>query len=299
MTSLFLFAIPLSSYITLSVVVMVAWVFFVVTRFQTETATASQKRSVRPEPTPFTFFKPGENPPVLIPPSSYSEEEAAISVNMDKIKSVPPKPQMKPPVVDTPTLAPDSTVIVAEQPSTAVPTINEPIDMTTSPDSIPNPDFVETDNQDDYALFQPRQVSVIVDSLTIAVAIDHSESRDTDSTTGNLQDLQALQPQSDDRLMNRKRKTDWLIRMAEGVDFETYVLLFRSYFEQARTIQTEQPDRSLYVILGELIADEPANVQEQLLMLLDKEAEQNEPNEFVTATVVTDELIDEEEPAFT
>lgn len=299
MTSLFLFAIPLSSYITLSVVVMVAWVFFVVTRFQTETTAATQKRAIRPEPTPFTFFKPGDNPPALIPPSSYSEEEAAISVNLDKIRSAPPKPQVKQPVVDTPAPAPGPEVIVADQPSTAIATTNETTDTTSSSDSTSNPDFVETDDQADYALFQPRQVSVIVDSPTLAVAVDHPESPDTNSTTGTLQDLQALQLEPDDRIMNRKRKTDWLIRMAEGVDFETYVLLFRSYFEQSRKIQTEQPDRSLYVILGELIADEPADVQEQLLMLLDKEADPNEPGEFATATVVTDELIDEEEPAFT
>lgn len=302
MLTIFLFSIPLSSYITLSVVVMVLWAFFVMTKLQIDTSSGNPKRAARPEPTPFSFFKPGDNPTPIIPPSTLSDQELAISVNVDKGRVARNKPAS-----DKPTPTPDPTAPVPDdKPAVAVPanpmqhgpmSAKPPTAPATPPTPSVNADFTDTDDQPDYALYQSRQVSIVPPPPIVVISIDTPLGETAEPTHEQLKTLRDLENEADEKVLNRKRKTEQLMKLAAGLDFEAYVILFRTYFDKAMTIQKEEPERAFYVIFGELIAGETAGVQEQLLMLLDKEATDEEPDRLVQAEVYTEE--DEAEPAFT
>lgn len=303
MLTLLLFSIPLSSYITLSVVVMLLWAFFVMTKLQMDTAPASGKRAVRPEATPFTFFKPGENPAPIITPSTFSEQELAISVTADKRKPVRTQPEPDKPVANVnPANAATGTTTVTEPTNEKPASAAQPDAVPTTP-VVTNPDFDEVDDTAEYALYQPRQVSVVAAPAMPGIVIDAKPGEAVEPTPEQLKTLKDLQAEADEKILNRKRKTEQLMKLAAGLDFEAYVVLFRTYFDQATAIQQQEPDRAFYVIFGELIANEAADVQEQLLMLLDKEPTDTneEPEGLITATVYADELVatEEEEPAFT
>ncbi|WP_375448500.1 hypothetical protein [uncultured Fibrella sp.] len=304
MLTILLFSIPLSSYITLSVVAMILWVFFVMTKLQIDTASSTTKRTARPEPTPFSFFKPGDNPTPIIPPSTLSPQELAISVNIDKGRAARNKP-----APDKPTVVPEKlTPVASEQPTepnsvNASQNVPAPVVQSTAPVvppvTNPNPDFAEADEPTDFALYQTRQVSVVANPPLLGIIIDTKPGETAESTHEQLNTLNGLQTEADERVLNRKRKTEQLMRLAAGLDFEAYVKLFRAYYEQAMAGQKAEPERALYVLFAELIADETADVQEQLLMLLDKEATSEEPEGLMQAEVYTDEQIEEVEPAFT
>lgn len=304
MLTILLFSIPLSSYITLSVVVMVLWAFFVMTKLQIDTSVGSAKRATRPEPTPFSFFKPGDNPIPLIPPSTLSDQELAISVPIEKGRgarrepapdTLAPAPEQGVPDIDVP-LGADSTNQTQQVPAPAAQTTV----LADAPD-IPtiNPDFAEADDQADFALYQPRQVSIVVCPPIMVSGIDARPEDTIEPTPEQIKILRDLQTESDEKALSRKRKTEKLMKLAAGLDFEAYVKLFRAYYEQAMAHQKEAPERAFYVLFGELIAGETTDVQEQLLMLLDKEATDKEPEELVQAEVYTEEQIEEVEPGFT
>ncbi len=300
MLTILLFSIPLSSYITLSVVVMVLWAFFVMTKLQIDTSSGNPKRAARPEPTPFSFFKPGDNPTPIIPPSTLSDQELAISVKVDKgrVARNKPAPEKPTPAPERTVPGDKSTIATPLNPTQHAPT---PADPPTAPATPPippvNADFADADDQPDYALYQPRQVSIVPPPPIVVISIDTPPGETAEPTPEQLKTLRDLENEADEKVLNRKRKTEQLMKLAAGLDFEAYVILFRTYFDQAMTIQKGQPERAFYVIFGELIAGETAGVQEQLLMLLDKEATDEEPDRLVQAEVYA--VVDEAEPAFT
>ena len=296
MLTILLFSIPLSSYITLSVVVMILWMFFVMTKLQIDTSSGGAKRATRPEPTPFSFFKPGENPTPIIPPSTLSDQELAISVTVDKGKPSRAKPATEKPVAN-PTPA-DSSAVQSVQPTAVAPT-SQTADQATPPVAAENPDFAETDEPTDYALYQPRQVSMVPAPPMLGIVIDVKPGETAEPTPEQLKTLKDVQADADEKTMRRKQKTEQLMKLAAGLDFEAYVKLFRTYFDQAITRQQNELERAFYVIFAELITDETADVQEQLLMLLEKEATDGEPEILTQSTVYTNDEVEESEPAFT
>lgn len=295
MLTILLFSIPLSSYITLSVVVMILWMFFVMTKLQIDTSSSRSKRAIRPEPTPFSFFKPGENPTPIIPPSTLSDQELAISITVDKGKPSRTKPDAEKPVFNqTPG---DSPAIQSNKVSPA--SIPQTTDQDDPPVAPENSDFDETDEPTDYALYQPRQVSMIPSPPMLGIVIGKEPGETTGPTPEQLKTLKDVQADADERALRRKQKTEQLMRLAAGLDFEAYVKLFRTYFDQAIAQQQNEPERTFYVIFAELIANEAADMQEQLLMLLEKEATDEEPEILVQRTVYTNDEVEESEPAFT
>ena len=291
-----LFSIPLSSYITLSVVVMILWMFFIMTKLQIDTSSGGNKRAARPEPTPFSFFKPGENPTPIIPPSTLSDEELAISVMVDKVKPPRTKPATeKPEIRSTPA---DSSAVDSAQPTVVTPALQttDQADPSVAPE---NPDFAETDEPTDYALYQPRQVSMVSAPPMLGIVMDVKPGETAEPTPEQLKTLKDVQIDADEKTQRRKQKTELLMKLAAGLDFEAYVKLFRTYFDQATTRQQNEPERAFYVIFAELIADENADVQEQLLMLLEKEATDEKPEILTESTVYTDNKVEEAEPVFT
>jgi len=295
MPIILLFSIPLSSYITLSVVVMILWMFFVMTKLQIDTSSSGSKRATRPEPTPFSFFKPGENPTPIIPPSTLSDQELAISITVDKGKPSRMKPDVEKPVVNsTPA---DSPAIQSNEVAPA--SIPQTTDQANPPFVPENSDFDETDEPTDYALYQPRQVSMIPALPMLGIVIGKEPGETADPTPEQLKTLKGVQADADEKALRRKQKTEQLMRLAAGLDFEAYVKLFRTYFDQAIAQQQNEPERTFYVIFAELITNETADVQEQLLMLLEKEATDEELEILVQRTVYTDGEIEESERAFT
>lgn len=296
-----LFSIPLSSYITLSVVIMLLWIFFVMTKLQMDTAATTGKRATRPEPTPFTFFKPGDNPAPIIPASTLSEQELAITVNPDKGRSQRNKLTAASNPDTTPASPPQPTTSIAkpEPPQESVAPASAPVPPAEPVVATANPDFAEVDESTDYALYQPREVSVVANPPLLGIFIDAKPGEPVEPTAEQITTLKDLQQQADDKALRRKQRTEQLMKLAAGLDFEAYVQLFRTYFEQATVQQRQEPERSFYVIFAELIADESAEVQEQLLMLLEKEATDEAAEELQSVTVYTDEEVEEAEPAFT
>lgn len=296
MLTILLFSIPLSSYITLSVVVMILWMFFVMTKLQIDTSSGGNKRATRPEPTPFSFFKPGENPTPIIPPSTLSDQELAISVTIDKGKPSRTKPAAeKPEVSSTPA---DSSAVQSVQPTVVAPA-PQTTDQANPPVAPENPDFAEADDPTDYALYQPRQVSMVPAPPMLGIVIDMKPGETAEPTPEQLKTLKDVQANADEKTQRRRQKTEQLMRLAAGLDFEAYVKLFRTYFDEAITQQQNEPERAFYVIFAELIADETVDVQEQLLMLLEKEATDVELEILTESTVYTTDEVEETEPAFT
>lgn len=296
MLTTLLFSIPLSSYITLSVVVMILWMFFVMTKLQIDTSSGGNKRATRPEPTPFSFFKPGENPTPIIPQSTLSDQELAVSVTIDKGKPSRTKPAAeKPEVSSTPA---NSSAVDSVQP-TIVALAPQTTNQANPPVAPENPDFAEADEPTDYALYQPRQVSMVPAPPMLGIVIDVKPGETAEPTPEQLKTLKDVQADADEKALRRRQKTEQLMRLAAGLDFEAYVKLFRTYFDQAITEQQNEPERAFYVIFAELIADEDADVQEQLLMLLEKEATDVEPEMLTESAVHSNDEVEEAEPAFT
>lgn len=302
MLTLLLFSIPLSSYITLSVVAMILWLFFVVTKLQIDTATGPAKRTARPEPTPFSFFKPGENPAPTVPPSTLSAQELAISVDIDKGRATRNKAG-----TDKPTGAPKTSPPITPEPTEPAVTPAQDVPAAATEPPVPvvqpvvntNPDFAEVDEPADFALYHPRQVSVVVQPPMPTLVADATTGELVKPTPKQRVTLKKLQSEATERDLARKRKTEQLMELVAGADFEAYVKLFRTYYEQAMARQAKKPKRTLYVIFAELIAHETDDVQAQLLMLLDKEPSDTEPTELVQADVYTEACVEDVEPAFT
>jgi hypothetical protein len=293
MFTILLFSIPLSSYITLSVVVMILWMFFVMTKLQIDTSSGGSKRAARPEPTPFSFFKPGENPTPIIPPSTLSDQELAISVTIDKGKPSRTKPAVeKPEVSSTPA---DSSAIDSVQPTVVAPAL-QTTDQANPPVAPENPDLADADEPTDYALYQPRQISMVPAPPMLGIVIDVKPGETAEPTPERLKTLKDVQADADEKTQRRRQKTEQLMKLAAGLDFEAYVKLFRTYFDRAIAEQKTEPSRAFYVVFAELIAGETASVQEQLLLLLDKEPTTEEPDELTEAEVITADLVDEAEP---
>lgn len=298
MFPILLFSIPLSSYITLSVVVMILWMFFVMTKLQIDTSSGGNKRATRPEPTPFSFFKPCENPTPIIPPSTLSDEELAISVTVDKVKPPRTKPTAEKPEVSS--TSADSSAVDSAQPMVVTPApAPQTTDQANPPVAPENPDFADADEPTDYALYQPRQVSMVPAPPMLGIVIDVKPGETADPTPEQLKTLKDVQADADEKTQRRRQKTEQLMKLAAGLDFEAYVKLFRTYFDGAITQQKNDPDRAFYVIFAELIADENTDVQEQLLMLLEKEATDEEPEMLTQKIVYTNDDVEESDPAFT
>lgn len=299
MLTLLLFAIPLSSYIVLSVVIMVLWLFFVMTKLQIDTAQDTGKRATRPEPTPFSFFKPGDNPTAVILPSTFSDQELAISVSIEKGKPTRVKQAVDPvkPVADNAAVEPvepdTETNAQHTDPSDRRPSAGVSGNPSSLPATTPNPDFADRDDQIDFALYQPRQVSMVAALSTVGTVVEAEPDQLAEPSQEQIITLNDLQADVDAKMRSRKQKTDQLMKLAVGLDFDAYVNLFRTYYDQAITQQREHPDRAFYVVFGELIADENADVQAQLLILLDREVLDEEPESLRQVAVFTDDPVTE------
>lgn len=299
MLPILLFAIPLSSYITLSVVIMLLWIFFVMTKLQIDTSASTGKRATRPEPTPFTFFKPVDNPTPIIPSSTLSEQELAITVNPEKGKPQRNKPAATSSPATTPTPPAQKPTTSANQEPPQPSVTAAPVPVTEPVVATVNPDFAEVEEQTDYVLYQPREVSMVANPPLVGIVMDGQPDKKFEPTAEQLTTLKDLQQQADEKALRRKQRTEQLMKLAAGLDFEAYVQLFRTYFEQATVQQRQEPERSFYVIFAELVADEAADVQEQLLMLLEKEATDEASEGLQSVAVFTDAEVEEAEPAFT